>query len=381
MMDKICDEKQCTGCSACASVCPKHCIDMLPDKEGFLRPHIDFRSCIECKKCVNTCPIINQRTDGETQPLSFAARHKDKQVLKQSSSGGAFTALACQILEDNGLVYGAGFDEKFNVVHKKCSTSDGLDELRRSKYVQSSIGDSYIRVKQALGEEQKVLFCGTPCQVSGLKAFLGRDYDNLFTIDFICHGVPSPKAWRKYLEFREKNAESSAEQIVFRSKEKGWKTYSLKILFKNKSVYSQDVTQDIYLRSFIMNLTLRPSCYACNFKAIHHISDITMADFWGFDETICAEWNNDTGISCVMAHSKKGLDLLNNAKQQVTFISVPFDFAIKNNPSMKASVKEPSCRKKFMNDLNQKSFDKVYIKYCSPSLLSWIRRKLASIIR
>lgn len=381
MNDKICDEKKCTGCSACASACPKNCIEMIPDNEGFLRPSIVISSCIGCKKCVRTCPVNNQHCDDGSKPLSFAARHKDKYVLEQSSSGGAFTALAAKVLEENGLVFGAGFDDEFNVIHKECSSIDGLDELRRSKYVQSIIGDSYNRIKCALEDARKVLFCGTPCQVSGLKAFLNKDYDNLYTVDFICHGVPSPKAWRNYLEFRESIQGSSIENIIFRSKEKGWKTHSLKMSFMDKTIYSEDVTKDIYLRSFIMDFTLRPSCYVCAFKTVHRISDITLADFWGFDDSICAEWNNDTGVSCVMAHSEKGKRLLDSVNDCLDCIPVHIEQFIKSNPSMINSVKESVLRKKFIKELDRSKFDKVYEKYCSSSVMSRIRRKIASMIR
>lgn len=215
---EICEKVKCTGCSACAQICPRQCITMLPDLEGFLRPNIDIDACIKCEKCQKICPLNTQFKDEGILPQTFGARHIDDEILKASSSGGVFSALAEYVIRLNGAVFAAGFDNEFRVIHKACTNTESLDELRRSKYVQSDVNGTFIEAKQRLEIGQNVLFCGTPCQIAGLKAYLGIDYPNLLTIDFICHGVPSPKIWKKYLQFREYYANSKVKKVSFRSK-------------------------------------------------------------------------------------------------------------------------------------------------------------------
>ncbi|SDA11325.1 Coenzyme F420-reducing hydrogenase, beta subunit [Ruminococcus sp. YE71] len=376
MTNKICISDKCTGCSACASICPKQCINMKSDNEGFLRPVINEDKCVKCGICKKICPVNHEIHDDRIEPESFAVRNIDKKIRAVSSSGGVFSALAEKILSQKGIVIAAGIDHNNVVHHKVCDNIEDLDELRRSKYVQSRIENTYRVSEEILKSGRIILFCGTPCQIGGLKSFLGKEYPNLYTADFICHGVPSPLALEKYLEYQKQSYNSEIEDISFRDKALGWNNYSMRITFSNKAQYNKSVSEDYYLRSFIMDLTLRPSCYDCSFKQIHRISDITLADFWGLAE-ILPEWNDNTGVSLVLIHSEKGKALLNSCSSQVEKKEIPFNKAIVKNQSFTNSVVMPSLRKNYMKDLFIMRYDKLYEKYCGMSIISRLRRKIA----
>ena len=230
------EKSKCCGCNACVQRCPKHCIAMREDEEGFLYPIIDESSCINCGLCEKVCPVLNQGE--ERKPLKvYAAKNRNEEIRMQSSSGGIFTLLAEQIIQEGGVVFGARFDENWDVIHDYTETIDGLASFRGSKYVQSRVGETYKQAESFLKQGRKVMFAGTPCQISGLKLFLCKDYENLLTVDFICHGVPSPGVWRKYLEeliARQGGGKNSVlshpneliTHIEFRNKRLGWKKYS-----------------------------------------------------------------------------------------------------------------------------------------------------------
>lgn len=302
------------------------------------------------------------------------------QIRSLSSSGGLFTAFAQQILSKSGVVFAAGFDDSNQVIHKSITDISKLDELRRSKYVQSRIGSCYNEVRSTLETGKEVLFCGTPCQVGGLKAFLGNEYQNLYTVDFICHGVPSPLAWEKYLEYQQETRGSVINSISFRSKKNGWKLFSMKLSFQDGVEYEETVADDYYLRSFIMDLDLRLSCYNCKFKQIHRVSDITIADFWGVEKHVPA-WDDDTGVSLTLIHSEKGMRLYDSCLHVLESRPIPFNAVAECNPAMTVSVKKSPLRKAFMRDVRSIRFDKLHNKYCGSGLASKIRRKIAQFVK
>ena len=219
---EIINKINCTGCHACFSVCPQRCISMNMDEEGFVYPKVNLNNCIQCRSCIDVCPIVN-RPILSNKPTAYACINKDDVIRLESSSGGVFTLVAEQIVENDGVVFGVGFDENFNVIHHYVENKEGLGRFRGSKYVQSKIGDTFKQAKDLLEQGRKVLFTGTPCQISGLNSYLGKDYDNLFCMDNICHGVPSPKVWENYVSFREDKACSQTKKIAFRCKDEGWK--------------------------------------------------------------------------------------------------------------------------------------------------------------
>lgn len=356
-MHKIAESKLCNGCHTCYSVCPKSCIIMIEGKEGFLEPLIDKTKCIDCKICVNKCPINNALTDNKVENntvKSIVAINKDDIIRKNSSSGGVFSELANYILDQNGVVYGVGFDDNFEVEHMKITNKNEICKLQGSKYVQSKIGDIFFDIKNELENKKLVLFTGTPCQVEGLLSFLGKPYENLYTQDIICHGVPSPKAWRKYInEFNE-----DIKSISFRDKTYGWLNFSVKIESQDNKYIN---TKDIFLQSFLKNLNLRKSCYNCKFKKINRNSDITLADCWGI-ENIDKKFFDDKGTSLVILHSDKGEFLYNEIKSKFISSSISLEEAIKYNTAINKSVEMTNARSKFFKNIDKYNYKEVFQK-------------------
>ena len=376
---KICDHDQCTGCMACVSVCPKNCIQSKRDKAGFEYPSIDFNKCINCSKCRNICPVANKPKDTNQQPNAFAMQNKDEQVRLESSSGGCFTVIAEHIIDMGGVVFGVGYDSSFNAINKSCTTKADLTELRGSKYVQSNVQNVYTEAEVYLKQGRTVYFTGTPCQIGGLKAYLGQDYGNLYTQDIICHGVPSPNLWNNYVEYREQIAGSKATNVQFRDKSLGWDKYAMLFEFDNQTNYNQRVTDDIYMRCYIMNMAMRKSCAECSFKQVHRQSDFTIADFWGIDK-VCPEMNDNKGTSLLLVHSDKGQKLLSDISDRVIIKQVDFELSIGSNPSMIKSVKLPPLYNMFMKDLPKMRVDKLINKYCGLGFMSRLRRILAKYL-
>ena len=371
-MIQITDKSHCCGCTACVSICPKQCIAMREDEEGFLYPVVDDFLCIDCGLCEKVCPVLH--TDKEREPLEvYAARNKDEQIRQASSSGGIFTLLAEKVIEEGGIVWGATFNAEWEVVHDYTENKEGLAAFRGSKYVQSRIGDCYKQIKSFLKAGRKVMFTGTPCQVAGLKHYLGTEYDNLLTVDVVCHGVPSPKVWRLYLngllarQGNGKNSvlphptkkERSIESIEFRSKSTGWKKYSFALTLsvsdghgvKNTVLLSSLFDENPFMDAFLSNLSLRPSCYACPVKEGKSGSDITIADFWGIEQVL-PEYDDDKGTSLVLAFSEKGKQAL--ACLEYDKSEVSYKAALQKNISMLESVKIPVYRELFFRQLNRK---------------------------
>ena len=336
----------CTGCSACKNICPKNCITMERDAEGFLYPKINRDECINCGRCEKVCPALNfKATMPDTLPDVFAAIYPNDKVRRHSSSGGAFTALSELVLEDGGIVFGAGFDKNWRVVHTAAENLDELENLRGSKYVQSEIGDVYKRVKAELETGRQVLFSGTPCQCAGLKSFLGKDYDNLLTVDIICHGTPSPMLWENYLEHIAHGHDIA--HVNFRSKRLGWTT-NLEINFYDCGYYFKVGNADTYYKQFLINLNLRPSCHECKFKFPNGKSDVTIGDAWGV-QNFAPELFDNRGTSIVIIHTEKGKEFVGDSKLKGQLVS--FDVMPIFNPCFMTSITPDARRKDFFDDI------------------------------
>lgn len=372
-MIKIEDKSHCCGCNACATRCPIQCITLIEDMEGFRYPVIDTSLCINCGVCEKVCPIIHQ--EEEKKPIeSYAIINPDESIRMQSSSGGAFTAIAEQVISEGGVVFGASFDENWEVHHTYTETKSGLSAFRGSKYLQSRIESSYRDAERFLKAGRKVLFSGSPCQIAGLKRYLHKEYDNLIAIDFICHGVPSPKVWRIYLkekissirtEAGEKSVLSSSLNrvpvitgIAFRDKEMtGWKKYSFVI--RGKSAFKTDknlvllsniLHENIYMQAFLNDLILRPSCHNCPSKKGKSGSDITLADFWGI-EKILPSLDDDKGVSLLLVNSKKGINVTDNISSIIS--NVDFNTIFQYNSSWADSVNPHRKRDYFFQRLKK----------------------------
>ncbi len=365
---------KCSGCAACVQVCPKSAILMKANSEGFLYPNVNAELCINCKLCEKTCPVLNEKGSGEfSERKTYAAIFNNEKLRLESSSGGMFTALAEKIINDGGVVFGAEFDTDFSVKHGWTETSEGLERFRGSKYLQSRTENSFLECKKFLEDGRKVLFTGTSCQIAGLKSFLRKDYEKLFAVDVICHGVPSPALWQKYIKFREKKSASRILKTAFRRKNDGWKLYSLSFTFANDSEYSQPLTKDKYLQLFLKDNALRESCYECSFRGDGHKADITLADFWGV-ENILPDFFDDKGTSLVIIHNEKGMDFFTDVKDMCCYKEVDFYEAIKFNPAYYKSVKRPEKRKTFYKNFEKSSIETLFRKYGRDPLFTRVNR-------
>lgn len=374
---KIIDIEKCTGCTACFSICPIKAISMKDDENGFKYPVINDELCIKCNLCIKTCPVL-KNVQVNNSILSYSCYNKREKIRKNSSSGGIFYSIAEYVISKNGVVFGAAFNENFEVIHTFVEKKDEIYKLQGSKYVQSNLLDSYSKVKEFLLNDRLVLFTGTPCQIEGLLSYLNNNYKNLITQDFICHGIPSPKVWSIYKNMQGINKEITSE-ITFRAKTKGWQDFSMKIIQKNKE-YDCSHSNDYYMKAFLNDLCLRESCYQCNAKKYNRLSDITLADFWGVQE-INPKINDDKGLSLVIINSEKGEKLFKSIRNELIYEKINLNEALKYNPSMTNSVKMNNKREVFLKNVNEKNFEKLVNKYTRDTLINRIKGKIKHIVK
>lgn len=375
-MINIQNKKDCTGCYSCENICPLNAINMEIDEEGFWYPKVLKDKCINCGLCEQSCPIINKK-EITSLKKAYASFNKNDEIRIKSSSGGIFSVIATDIIKNNGVVYGAAFDENFDVVHICVENKSQLYKLRGSKYVQSNLNNTYKQIKEKLLEGKQVLFSGTPCQVSGLKSFLGKDYDNLFCIDLICHGVPSPKVWKKYIQ--EISNGKRISDFTFRDKSDGWKESNLVCKFENGREYREKYQDNKYIKGFIKNCFLRPSCYSCNNKTLNRCSDLTLADFWGI-ENILPNLDCSKGISLILVHTDKGLKKIKALNDEIYLKEVDIDCAIKDNSCAVESVKLTKARKKFFDYVNNMSVNESIDKSLNKNIIELMFEKLKLIM-
>lgn len=352
-MITISDKQQCCGCGACVQKCPKRCISLKEDNEGFLYPHADATTCIDCGICENVCPVLNP--EGPRKPLQvLAAINKDEKIRMESSSGGIFTLLAEKVINEGGVVFGARFDDEWQVTLDYTETIEGLAAFRGSKYVQARTSEAYKQCERFLKNGRKVLFSGTPCQISGLKHFLHKEYDNLIAVDFVCHGVPSPTVWRKYLQ--EINA-SNIKSINFREKHGrnlSWRKFGLVIKVNDGFISSKSLMEDTYLRGFLGDLYLRPSCHECPAKAGKSGSNITIADYWGVHATL-PKWDDNKGVSLLIINNGKGASFLKIIRSLLDYEEIGLEDIRTANESYFKSPKMPKASIKFWNQFTNMS--------------------------
>jgi len=302
---KITELSSCYGCSACNSICPTECIRLELNIEGFLQPVVDEQQCIKCNKCDEVCPLFKEIEMSDDIQKSYYGWHNDENIRRLSSSGGIYSSISNYVVQNGGIAFGAIYETESNRVIHSSNKSNNLNLQRKSKYVQSNPMETFKQAKEYCEDGRLVLYSGTPCQIYGLKCFLGKEYDNLITCDFICHGVPSISVYSDYISFLEKKHKSKVESLDFRSKEMGWKKHSLQVKFKNEDCINNFFMLDLYFKGFVIdNLFLNRECYNCRFREKHY-SDIVLADFWGvakFDNSL----DDDKGISLVIVNTERG---------------------------------------------------------------------------
>ena len=345
-MGFLCEKEYCTGCGACVNSCPVNCIRMEADGEGFFYPSMDGTRCIGCGKCSRACPALRPRRPAGGETRAYAAHCLDDALLKDSASGGLSALLALDMLERGGAVFGAVFDGHFQVRHRMLEQKEELPALQGSKYAQSHMGDAYRRAKELLEAGRPVLFTGTPCQIAGLRTFLGRDYDGLLCQDLICHSIPSPGVWENYLAELEEAQGSPAEAVSFRDKEEGWGRYRFRTEFADGSVRSVPGREEAYMRAFLGGLICRPSCHRCGFKGISRPSDITLADFWGVKK-VCPEAMERQGVSLALVHTPRGGEALARLAGKAAIREVDPGEAVKYNPAAVRAMPESPNRSAF----------------------------------
>lgn len=305
-MINIADKTKCAGCAACYSVCPKNCISMIEDEEGFLYPVLDTEKCIHCDACGRVCPLKEDNNKKYGIISSYIIQNKNEDILRQSTSGGGFTPIAEYILKREGVVFGVEMDKNFFVKHVKITNDEELALFRNSKYVQSYVGDTFKEAKRELDKGKLVCFSGTPCQIQGLKNYLREDYENLVTVDVVCRGVPSPGIWSKYNNHLK--SKGKIKEIVFRDKELGYQYSTMKVEYENGKTERNGIESDQWLRMFFSGMILRPSCTKCNFRSINRCSDFTIWDCFNVSD-LTKELDETKGATRMLIHTQKGLEL------------------------------------------------------------------------
>lgn len=380
-------KNKCCGCEACVQACPSKCIEVIKDEEGFVYPKVNEDKCVKCNLCNNVCPIDNNLLipKNSNNPIAIGGSHKDEKILEESSSGGAFSLFANKILSNGGAVCGCTLDEENKAKHIIVEKKVDLIKLKGSKYVQSRIGNCYIEIKKRLSKGQEVLFVGTPCEVAGLYTFLqGKEYNNLLTMDFICHGTPSPMVFEDYIKNEENKRNSKISLFKFRNKDKGWNQTGLQLgtyyEFKSgKRIRNYPAFKDSYMNAFLDDLCLRPSCYDCSFKKIPKVyADITVADFWGVDY-VDPVLNNKMGTSLLLINTKKGESFWEKVNENFIYKKVDYEKAITYNPTLIKSSTLNKNRSKFFEDYKNNGFNYCKNKYMS--MFVWAFHKVIKIAK
>lgn len=376
---EICKRQDCCGCGVCAEICPKKCITMKLDEEGFYYPSVDAKKCVQCKLCQTVCPgNSGMKASGSTE--AYAILNEDRKIRENSSSGGAFYSLASKVLEAGGVVFGVAFTEDCHEVKHICIENiEELEKIMGSKYVQTTpTHNLYQSVREALKNDKLVLFSGTPCQVSACKRFLENEKTSkLITVDLICHGVPSPGVWKKYLEETAENI----KKVFFRDKTEGWRRFSLSIVSNDRTILERE-NQNAYMKGFLNDLYSRMSCYNCKFKGLNRESDITLGDFWQVGNML-PDLDDDMGTSIVFAHSEKGNALLKAvmADSNIKFSKVDAKAVAEGNPMIYESIKLSAAkRNKFFSKWQELSVENSIMLCLYKSVFEKIIGKIKWII-
>lgn len=387
--------ENCCGCSACYSACPVNAIQMMPDKEGFLYPAVDADKCVCCYRCLSVCAFkTDQKNRGSLEdkgteyednagqnemydtPISYAVKHKNREIRSSSRSGGVFTALSDAVLEENGVIFGCVLTEEFLAIHVGTENDAGRNQMRGSKYIESDLRDSFKSVKEALKAEKFVLFSGTSCQIAGLKAFLGSKVDeHLLCVDILCHGVPSPLVWKAYLNWLESTNNGRIEAVDFRNKrDYGWKSHFESIYFENAPRLDSQVFKTLFFGHHI----LRPGCYECPYKDVHHPGDITIADFWGIEKAVPG-FSDNQGVSLVLINNDKGKKWFEAVENSLEIQKTELTNSLQ--PALLEPSSRPKDRKQFWRDFETGDFGMIAERYGDFGLINEWKRTKRQLVR
>lgn len=381
MVNNITERAKCTGCGACAATCPCQCIAMKLDESGFPRPAVDEQVCLDCKRCVRICPINADMTKPDGMPVCLGMYNKDLAQRKLSSSGGVFILLAELIIQMGGYVFGAVMTgDCLGVHHIGTNSMADVQNMMRSKYVQSETVGAYRFAKELLDKDNPVLFSGTPCQIAGLKRYLQKEYPKLYTQDIVCHGVPSAGLWAKYAGEKVKRAGANMQHVSFRDKTKGWKSYSVSYCFTNGKQQKAYGSDDLYMRAMISNLSLRESCFECQFKGAFTQSDITLGDFWEIDN-VAPEMNDGMGCSLILIQTYKGQWLIEQIRDKCCQFEVPAEQLHLEGSMRYHSVPFNLRREQFLKDAMTRSTIETLACYCGEGVVSKMKKTAWRLLR
>lgn len=379
-MINIEDKTKCCGCNACANICPVSCISLNEDEEGFYYPFVDKEKCISCGQCDKVCHYNFELKNMNNSKSYYAAYSSNLEIVKDSSSGGVFWEIVKYVFSENGVIYGAILESDFYVRHTRTDTLNTSAKIRKSKYLQSNIEYTYREAKDDLSLGKLVLFSGTPCQIAGLKAYLQKEYENLVTVDVVCHGVPSRKLFSSFIKELNHEYNDQAVEMIWRDKRNGWGPNHISIKFSSGKEVVTTSQQNKYQKGFLDNFYLRPSCYSCKYAKLPRIGDISLADFWGYEGAL-KESNNNVGMSLVIVSSNKGADIFERIKENLIFENVEESYAKEKSRHSHMPPRTNRYRKMFFNDYRKGlSFDELYKKYIIPPLPKKIYNRLKSKI-
>ena len=378
-MINIIHNEACCGCTACFSVCPKSCITMESDKEGFSYPKVDKEKCISCSACEKVCPVVNN-VKVYTTNRAYAVQNKDPEILFHSASGGAFTALSAKIIHGGGVVFGAAYMEDMSVHHVSVENLEDIYIFRSSKYVQSSMDDNFHKVKIYLNEGKSVLFSGTPCQIAGLKAYLRREYENLFTVDVVCKGVASPEVLRQYVQLMQKKFGSKIVNMNFKRKTYGYHSSTMSVDFENGKTYSAGRITDLMMRSFTAGICFRPSCEACAFKGVERCSDLTLFDCWHYN-SLTGKKDDDRGYTAILVNTEKGYNILMDCNEYLNIDNINLQKAIDLDGRMvwQRTVKHEK-RNAFFESLQKNGLSSAVNRHLHISLIERLAERLKPLL-